>query len=95
MSPPRQRNLCRLTEDEIKTEKEFLESCRRFHIQMTATRDELDPACMTLSQLEARVALLEAALNRAITALEFADSPEGQMVHYRELVEQLRAVLKV
>lgn len=61
-------NLCRLADADIAELKadptkippisQFLESCSRFHAQITGAAGVLGPECMTIAQLEARVAEL-------------------------------------
>lgn len=41
---------------QIPPQAEFLESCRRFHAQISAANGELGPGCMTIAQLEAELA---------------------------------------
>lgn len=55
-------NLCWLKDEDlgkIPPRNEFLDSCRRYHTQLTVLRGELGPGQMTMAQLEAKVLELE------------------------------------
>lgn len=48
--------------------EEFLESCSRYHAQITGERGTTN-GCMTISQLEARIIVLEDTITNAIITL--------------------------
>lgn len=60
-------------EPEALTEGEFLESCRRYRNQIAGERGEA-AGCMTIAQLEARIAELEAERGEVLNALRQINS---------------------
>ncbi len=95
-------NLCRLSDDEIAAmrsgqvqiplQAEFLESCRRFHAQVSGEAGEL-VGCMTIAQLETEVARLHRENNELLVyARGLWGSNDAESV--RQILERMHELIQ-